>query len=92
MSKVDQKEIQTQQHVIWRFTNDLGYRYLGHWKDRETNANVEEELLSDWLIRRGHDRRIIGRVLFELNKARALGGAKPFTTPTGKSTASFGTA
>jgi len=49
MNTVGQREIKTQQRVI-RFCKDvLGYTYLGHWKDRPGNGNVENDLLADWL-------------------------------------------
>ena len=76
MSTVGQKEIQTQKRVIEFFHDALGYRYLGNWKDREGNANVEEDLLRTWLQRKGHDHKIIEKVLFELDRAKALGGSK----------------
>ena len=76
MSKVGQKEILTQQSVIAFFKTVLGYAYLGHWKDREGNSNIEAALLSDWLKRQGHNDKIIGKVLFELDKATAIGGSK----------------
>jgi len=75
MSGVGQREIRTQQRVIAFLRDALGYAYLGHWKDREGNSNIEEQKLSDWLRRQGHDDKLIGRALFELNKAAALGGS-----------------
>lgn len=74
MSGVGQREIQTQQRVITFLRDALGYDYLGHWKDREGNSNIEEERLTDWLRRQGHGDKLIGRALFELNRAAALGG------------------
>ena len=76
MSTVGQREIKTQQRVIHFFQDELGYRYLGNWEYREDNSNVEEEILSDWLKRQGHNDKIINRVLRELNSARSLGGSK----------------
>lgn len=76
MSQVGQREIRTQQAAIRFFTEALGYAYLGHWKDREGNSNVEESLLTDWLKRQGHGEKIVDKVLFELGKAAALGGSK----------------
>lgn len=76
MSTVGQREIKTQQRVI-RFCKDvLDYEYLGHWKDRPDNSNVEGDLLADWLKRQGHSDKIITKVLQELNKAAGLGGSK----------------
>lgn len=76
MSTVGQREILSQQRVIAFFRHALGYAYLGHWKDREGNSNVEEAELTKWLKRQGHNEKIVGKVLFELNKAIALGGSK----------------
>lgn len=47
MSRVGQKEIQTQKHIIQLFKDELDYDYLGDWKDREGNSNVEEGLPPD---------------------------------------------
>lgn len=76
MSDIGEREFQTQRAVIRFFTDDLGYRYLGHWKDREGNSNVEEALLRAWLRRQGHSDKIIQKVIFELSKASALGGSR----------------
>ncbi|KAB2949522.1 MAG: HsdR family type I site-specific deoxyribonuclease [Phycisphaerae bacterium] len=76
MSTVGEIEARTQERVVEFFCNTLGYSYLGFWKDRDGNSNVEEEELAKWLRRRGHSDKIIGKVLHELAKARALGGSK----------------
>ena len=76
MSQVGQREILTQKHVVQFFRTKLGYDYLGHWQDRVGNSNVEQDLLRDWLRRRVHSEKIIGKVLYELDKARAVGGSK----------------
>ncbi len=76
MSKVGQWEIQTQKRVVSLFTDALGYSYLGNWKNRVGNSNVEKKLLTDWLKRQGHGDNIIEKTLFKLNKAAGLGGSK----------------
>jgi len=76
MSDVGKKERETQKRLIRLFRDQLSYSYLGNWEDREGNSNVEEELLRDWLARQGHSERIIGKTLYELEKAKALGGSK----------------
>lgn len=76
MSSVGQREMLTQQCLVAFFQDALGYGYLGNWKDRGGNANVEEPLLVDWLKGQGHSDKIIGKALFELSKAVALGGSK----------------
>ncbi len=76
MGEVGQREIRTQRRVVAFFKDALGYAYLGHWKDRESNSNVELALLNDWLKRQGHSDRVTAKVLHELSKATALGGSK----------------
>lgn len=76
MSTVGQREVRTQKAVIEFFKKALGYDYLGFWKEKEGNSNLEEEYLSAWLKEQGHSEKVIGKVLFELNKAVALGGSK----------------
>ncbi|MHB2149647.1 type I restriction endonuclease subunit R [Calditrichota bacterium LG25] len=76
MSTIGEKEARTQYRLVHFFQNALGYRYLGNWKDREGNDNVEEELLTDWLKRQGHSQKIIQKVLFELNRARAVASGR----------------
>jgi type I restriction enzyme R subunit len=76
VSTVGQREILTQRHVVELFQQRLGYRYLGNWKGRPGNSNVEPELLRAWLARRGHDEKIVSRALRQLDQARALGGGR----------------
>lgn len=80
MSTVGQREIATQQRLVTQFTANpeqggLGYAYLGHWKDRG-GSNLEEEHLSNWLRKQGHDEKIIGKVLYKLNQEKAIGGSR----------------
>jgi type I restriction enzyme R subunit len=49
VSSVGQPERATQNRVIRLFSDELRYRYLGDWTDREGNSNIEEGLLSVWL-------------------------------------------
>ena len=76
MSKVGEQEILTQERVVAFFDDVLGYTYLGNWKDRIDNSNVEDELITDWLKRQGHDDGIIAKTLFSFGKATALGGSR----------------
>ncbi len=76
MSNVGQKEILTQKQVIQFFKDQLGYAYLGNWHDRESNSNIEEGYLTNWLKRQGHSDKIINKVLYELGKAKAVSGTK----------------
>ena len=76
MSTVGQREILTQRCVVAFFQDVLNYAYIGHWKDRADNGNVEEALLTDWLKRQGNDDKIITKAMRELSKATALSGSK----------------
>jgi type I restriction enzyme, R subunit len=72
MSKVGQRERKTQDRIVKFLTDPHGpmrYRYLGNWGTRADNANVDEEILSAWLATRGHEPKIITKVLHELGKA-----------------------
>jgi len=76
VSGIGLRERETQKRVVSLFCNQLGYTYLGYWKDREGNSNIEEGLLADWLKRQGHSDKTITKVLQALGKAKALGGSK----------------
>ncbi|MDZ7801666.1 MAG: HsdR family type I site-specific deoxyribonuclease [Trueperaceae bacterium] len=76
MSTVGQREYRTQQQALRFFQDRLGYQYLGNWKDREDNRNIEKGLLRDWLQRQGHDERILEKALRELDQAAAISGSK----------------
>lgn len=76
MANVGQREILTQQRVLRFFDETLDYHYLGNWKDREGNRNVEEDLLRGWLSRQEYEERVINRALRELNQAAAISGSK----------------
>lgn len=66
MTLIGQPERATQQRVIRLFCDELGYRYLGDWSDRAGNSNVEEALLTAWLVRRGHSAAEVAAALFRL--------------------------
>jgi type I restriction enzyme, R subunit len=76
MCTVGEKEAKTQKRVAEFFLNALGYAYLGYWKHREHNSNVEETALRDWLKCRHYDEKTIEKALEELDKARTLVGSK----------------
>ena len=54
MSTVGQPERATQNRVIALFRDELHYRYLGDWTDRDGNNNIEEGLLTTYLTRSGY--------------------------------------
>jgi type I restriction enzyme, R subunit len=70
MSIVGQIERKTQQRVVTLFRETLGYDYLGDWRDREGNRNIEPELLLAFLNdQQGSDDVLINRALYLLDKA-----------------------
>ncbi len=78
MNLVGQPERATQNRVIALFRDELGYRYLGDWSDREGNSNVEDVLLSAWLTGNGYTPAQISAALYKLrteadNHSRRLG-------------------
>ena len=76
MTAVGDLEFETQRRVIALFQDRLGYEYLGDWRDREDNANIEVHLLERFLVRQGHSPVLIDKAVRELEKAAALGGGR----------------
>ena len=68
MSTVGQIEKKTQERVIKLFRNSLGYKYLGNWEDRESNSNIEEEILHAYLKGKGYTETVINKALYDLDK------------------------
>jgi type I restriction enzyme R subunit len=66
MSTIDRPERVTQNRVIDLFCDELGYRYLGDWTDRDGNSNIEEDLLTGYLARNGYTREQISSALYKL--------------------------
>lgn len=76
---VGQPERVTQNRVVALFRDELDYRTLGDWTDRDGNSNIEEELLSAHLTKRGYTPEQIGAALHRLrteadNHSRGLYG------------------
>lgn len=77
MAAVGQKEKATQKRIVKLFKEQLGYTYLGDWRDRQDqNSNIEKDLLSKWLRGRGVSDVLIKRTFRELEQAAALGDGK----------------
>src|SRR6266571_1759177 len=79
MSNIGQPERATQNRVIALFHEELGYRYLGNWTDRDGNSNIEEGLLTVYLTRSGYTPAQISSALYKLrteadNHSRGLYG------------------
>ena len=54
IAQIGKSERETQNRVIALFRDELGYRYLGDRSDRADNSNIEEELLSAYLMTAGY--------------------------------------
>ena len=79
MTTIGQPERATQNRVIALFRDELGYRYLGDWIDRDGNSNIEERLLSAWLTKSGYSPGQISKAIYALrteadNHSRSLYG------------------
>ena len=66
MNGIGQPERATQNRVIALFRDELGYRTLGDWTDRQGNSNIEDSLLSNNLTARGYSPAHISRTLDRL--------------------------
>lgn len=64
--EVGQVERKTQNRVVQLFRDELGYTYLGNWEDRLNNSNIEEELLTSYLTKKGYKPTQISKALYEL--------------------------
>ena len=79
MTSVGQPERATQDRVIALFRDQLDYRYVGDWTDRDGNSNIEDGLLSAWLAKCGYTPAQISAALHKLrteadNHSRGLYG------------------
>jgi len=63
---IGQPERATQNRVIALFRDELGYRYLGDWTDRDGNSNIEEKLLTAYLVKTGYNPAQIGKAIYDL--------------------------
>lgn len=76
---IGQPERATQNRIVALFRDELKYRYLGDWRDRDGNSNIEEGLLTAYLTRSGYSKVQISRAIYILcteadNHSRGLYG------------------
>jgi type I restriction enzyme R subunit len=79
VDNIGKPERATQGRIITLFRDELHYRYLGDWAYRDGNSNVEEGLLSAFLIKTGYTPAQISMALYKLhaeadNHSRGLYG------------------
>jgi type I restriction enzyme R subunit len=61
-----QPERATQNRVVALFRDELKYRYVGDWTDRDGNSNIDGGLLSAWLTKSGYTPAQISIALHKL--------------------------
>ena len=67
MNQVGQIERLTQNRIVKLFQDNLKYTYLGNWEDRLDNSNIEENLLSNYLIKKaGYPEDLARRAINEI--------------------------
>ncbi len=66
MTDIGQIERNTQNRVIMLFQEQLGYKYLGNWEDREGTSNIEETLVRQYLASRGYNKILVDKAIYEL--------------------------
>ena len=68
MSDIGKSERVTQNRVIALFCDELGYKYLGDWSERQNNSHIEQDLLSAFLTQSGYSTGQINRALDALQR------------------------
>ena len=79
MPTIGQSERETQNRIIALFRDELGYRYLGDFRDRDGNTNIEESALTQHLTNRGYNTAQIAKAIHAIrtegnNPTRGLYG------------------
>jgi len=74
---IGKPERATQNRIIRLFRDELGYCYLGDWRDRDENSNIEEELLTSYLLKNKYSPAQISSAIYKLrteadNHSRSL--------------------
>ena len=68
MDAVGQIERFTQNKVVQYFELALKYDYLGDWKDRKFNSNIETDYLIGFLKKQGYSDTLIGKAIDKLTQ------------------------
>lgn len=63
---IGKKEKITQRRVIDLFKNELDYRFLGDWEERDGNSNIEENILTKYLRSSGYEKAQISSAIHKL--------------------------
>ena len=68
MSNIGQIERITQNKIVQFFELSLKYDYLGDWKDRADNSNIETHYLIAFLKKQGYSDTLISKAIAKLEK------------------------
>lgn len=72
--RIGDTERKTQNRVIdLLLSEDMGYKYLGFWQDREDNSNIEKEPLTKFLQSQGYSDELIRKAINHLENTARLG-------------------
>jgi len=71
--RIGDPERVTQNKVIDLLTSEMGYKYLGYWKERENNSNIEVELVKKFLAKKGYSDELIRKAVNHLETEARLG-------------------
>jgi len=66
MANVGDIERKTQNRIVKLFQEQLNYIYYDNWEDREKNSNIEEEVLTSSLLKKGYNTTLINKALDQL--------------------------
>ncbi len=66
MSEIGQIERKTQNRIVQLFRDELKYDYLGNWEERPNNSNIEEQLLINYLTKKGYAKTTISKAIYGL--------------------------
>lgn len=72
--RIGDTERMTQNRVIdLLLSKEMGYKYLGFWKDRKNNSNIEKEPLTKFLQSQGYSDELIKKSINKLSETAKLG-------------------
>ena len=72
--RIGDPERVTQNRVIDLLTSkEMGYQYIGYWKKRENNSNIEKEYVVRFLKKQGYSDELIRKALYHLESSAKLG-------------------
>ncbi len=67
MDEIGKPERETQRRLIKLFREELDYKFLGDWSERDGNSNIEETHLANYLKEAGYSATAISSAIYKLN-------------------------